>query len=282
MNWGCGSPLWLVGANHLAAPGTIAPIQVFHFRCIQAHRLFALRARLRGNPGDFRPDHPGRGFASTVSAGQGEAFMDSECVSCGACVKASPHRDTHRKTPSLSTASRNSVITTCALWRRLRLPAELKGTTVVRMTPHRDGKRQRGSRLRQGPLLATPPTDRITAHDTRQHRSALAQVSREEAIAIPHSAAPSSSRYGATASAPSVPRAAPTRRSTWCRSWCGPVSATTISTPALASATRRRAAARKRPWGTPPAPRPCLVAHTDVVLVMGLNPTEAHPVFGLA
>ena len=32
----------------------------------------------------------GRGFESTVSASQDERFLDSECVSCGACVQACP------------------------------------------------------------------------------------------------------------------------------------------------------------------------------------------------
>ncbi|MFM7507440.1 MAG: hypothetical protein ACKO3M_12975 [Rubrivivax sp.] len=35
----------------------------------------------------FAPTSSGRGFDSRVSPGQGLAFMGSECVSCGACVK---------------------------------------------------------------------------------------------------------------------------------------------------------------------------------------------------
>ncbi len=41
------------------------------------HRLFALTIDARG-------------FASHVSAGMNEKFLDSECVSCGACVQACP------------------------------------------------------------------------------------------------------------------------------------------------------------------------------------------------
>src|ERR1700689_1102967 len=32
----------------------------------------------------------GRGFGSKVSASQDESFLESECVSCGACVEACP------------------------------------------------------------------------------------------------------------------------------------------------------------------------------------------------
>ena len=40
--------------------------------------------------GTFALTIDGRGFASHVSAGQDEDFLDSECVSCGACVQACP------------------------------------------------------------------------------------------------------------------------------------------------------------------------------------------------
>lgn len=40
--------------------------------------------------GTFALTIDGRGFDSKVSAGQNDPFMDSECVSCGACVQACP------------------------------------------------------------------------------------------------------------------------------------------------------------------------------------------------
>jgi formate dehydrogenase major subunit len=40
--------------------------------------------------GTFALTIQGRGFDSKVVASQGEPFLDSECVSCGACVQACP------------------------------------------------------------------------------------------------------------------------------------------------------------------------------------------------
>ena len=40
--------------------------------------------------GTFALTISGRGFEARVSPGQDQAFMESECVSCGACVEACP------------------------------------------------------------------------------------------------------------------------------------------------------------------------------------------------
>ena len=40
--------------------------------------------------GTFALTIEGRGFASKVAASQNEPFLESECVSCGACVEACP------------------------------------------------------------------------------------------------------------------------------------------------------------------------------------------------
>ncbi len=40
--------------------------------------------------GTFALTIEGRGFDSKVVASQDEPFLDSECVSCGACVEACP------------------------------------------------------------------------------------------------------------------------------------------------------------------------------------------------
>ena len=63
----------------------------------QVHRLLALRPRLRGGAGHLRTDHRGPRLRSRVSAGMHEDFIDSECVSCGACVQACPTATLQRK-----------------------------------------------------------------------------------------------------------------------------------------------------------------------------------------
>ena len=81
-------------------------------------------------------------------------------------------------------------------------------------------------------------------------------------------------------SASSPRRAAPTRKPSWCRSWPAPSSATTTPTPAPGSAIRPPATGWARPSAPRPAPRiSTRVEHTDVVIVIGANPTDGHPVF---
>ena len=87
----------------------------------------------------------GRGFASHVSAGMNEDFLDSECVSCGACVQACPTATLMEKTVIQHGTPERSVITTCAYCGvGCSFEAELQGNTVVRMTPYKDGKANHG------------------------------------------------------------------------------------------------------------------------------------------
>ena len=64
--------------------------------------------------GSFALTLSGRGFASRVSAGQDQPFMESECVSCGACVNACPTATLTEKTLIRTGQAEKSVITTCA------------------------------------------------------------------------------------------------------------------------------------------------------------------------
>ncbi len=88
----------------------------------------------------------GRGFGSKVSAGLStDTFIDSECVSCGACVQACPTATlTEKKVVEIGTPER-SVITTCAYCGvGCTFRAEMRGEQLVRMVPHKDGKANRG------------------------------------------------------------------------------------------------------------------------------------------
>jgi formate dehydrogenase major subunit len=87
----------------------------------------------------------GRGLAAHVAASQSERFIESECVSCGACVEACPTAALSEK--SLLTAPRPSaaVTTTCAYCGvGCSLKAEVHGQEVVRMVPSRDGAANQG------------------------------------------------------------------------------------------------------------------------------------------
>jgi formate dehydrogenase major subunit len=94
--------------------------------------------------GTFALTIDGRGFASVVSAGD-KPFLESECVSCGACVQACPTNSLVEKTYIQKGAPDRSVVTTCAYCGvGCSFKAELKGDEVVRMIPYKDGKANHG------------------------------------------------------------------------------------------------------------------------------------------
>jgi formate dehydrogenase major subunit len=95
--------------------------------------------------GTFALTIEGRGFNSKVSASIGETFLDSECVSCGACVQACPTATLMEKSIIDNGQPDHSVLTTCAYCGvGCSFKADMKGDQVVRMTPHKDGLANHG------------------------------------------------------------------------------------------------------------------------------------------
>ncbi len=86
-----------------------------------------------------------RGFESRVTAGAAEDFFDSECVSCGACVQACPTATLIEKSVIDIGQPEHSAVTTCAYCGvGCTFKAEMRGEEVVRMVPHKDGKANHG------------------------------------------------------------------------------------------------------------------------------------------
>ncbi|MCG8312857.1 MAG: formate dehydrogenase subunit alpha [Pseudomonadales bacterium] len=115
--------------------------------------------------GTFALTIDGRGFASKVAPGQNQAFMDSECVSCGACVQACPTATLTENTIIASGQPDHSVVTTCAYCGvGCAFKAELKGDQVVNMVPWKDGKANRGHSCVKGRFAFGYAThaDRVT------------------------------------------------------------------------------------------------------------------------
>ena len=87
----------------------------------------------------------GRGFGSRVAASQGESFLDSECVSCGACVEACPTTALQEKTLIAARPATQATTTTCAYCGvGCSLVAEVSDGKVTRMVPNRDGHANQG------------------------------------------------------------------------------------------------------------------------------------------
>ncbi len=131
------------GANHLQ-PGKDNSNPYFSFepsKCILCSRCVRACSEVQGT---FALTIEGRGFGSKVSAG-GTDFLSSECVSCGACVQACPTATLTEKSVTEKGQGDRTVLTTCAYCGvGCGFKAELKGNDIVRMVPHKDGKANHG------------------------------------------------------------------------------------------------------------------------------------------
>src|SRR6202166_4770324 len=131
-------------------------------KCIVCNRCVRACEETQGT---FALTIDGRGFASRVSASQLDSFMESECVSCGACVQACPTATLTEKTVIMLGQAEHSAITTCAYCGvGCSFKAEMKGSEVVRMVPHKDGKANHGHSCVKGRFAWGYAThkDRIT------------------------------------------------------------------------------------------------------------------------
>ncbi|WP_024297949.1 formate dehydrogenase subunit alpha [Methylomicrobium lacus] len=136
--------------------------------------------------GTFALTIDGRGFDSKVSPSQNQAFMDSECVSCGACVQACPTATLIEKSVIEQGTPEHAIVTTCAYCGvGCSFRAEMKGDQVIRMVPHKDGKANHGHSCVKGRFAFGYAThkDRITQPMIRKSiKDHWQEVSWEEAI----------------------------------------------------------------------------------------------------
>src|SRR5690349_22814773 len=111
-------------------------------KCIVCSRCVRACDEIQGT---FALTIEGRGFDSKVSPGAGESFMDSECVSCGACVQACPTATLQERSVVQLGMPLRSVVTTCAYCGvGCSFKAELRGDELVRMVPYKDGGANEG------------------------------------------------------------------------------------------------------------------------------------------
>ena len=151
------------GENHLkSVKDTSNPYFTFDpSKCIVCSRCVRACEEVQGT---FALTIEGRGFDSKVSAGNKD-FKDSECVSCGACVQACPTATLIENTIIEAGVPEHSVTTTCAYCGvGCSFHAEMKGEEVVRMTPNKDGGANHGHSCVKGRFAWGYAThkDRIT------------------------------------------------------------------------------------------------------------------------
>jgi formate dehydrogenase major subunit len=177
----------LGGENHLAAEkDTSNPYFTFDpTKCIVCSRCVRACDEIQGT---LALTIQARGFASKVSASIDEDFFSSECVSCGACVQACPTATLVENSIIEQGQPTRSVITTCAYCGvGCSFKAEMKGDEVVRMTPWKDGGANRGHSCVKGRFAwgYASHQDRILNPMIRDQVSdAWREVSWEEAIAF--------------------------------------------------------------------------------------------------
>ena len=159
------------GHGHTHAPGANAlfvkkdesnPYFTFDpSKCIVCSRCVRACDEVQGT---FALTIQGRGFESKVSASMDESFMESECVSCGACVQACPTATLSEKSLIAVGQAEHSEITTCAYCGvGCSFRAEMRGEELVRMVPNKNGHANHGHSCVKGRFAigyATHP-DRI-------------------------------------------------------------------------------------------------------------------------
>ncbi len=174
------------GENHMHAD-VDASNPYFRFdpsQCIVCSRCVRACDEVQGT---FALTIQGRGFASKVAASEDRSFLDSECVSCGACVQACPTGALMEKSLLEKGQATKSAITTCAYCGvGCSFRAEMQGEDLIRMVPNKDGHANHGHSCVKGRFAigyATHP-DRILKPMIRAKISdPWREVSWEEAIA---------------------------------------------------------------------------------------------------
>jgi len=272
------------GASHLAAaPDTSNPYFTFNpASCIVCSRCVRACDEVQGT---LALTIAGRGFSSRVAASADETFLGSECVSCGACVQACP-TDALIENSILEVGKPDhSVVTTCAYCGvGCAFKAEMRGETVARMIPWKDGKANHGHSCVKGRF----------AWGYANHRERILKPMVRETIADPWREVSWEEAIGFAAARFKAIQAAHGRGSVGAISSSRCTNEETYLVQKLVRAALRNnnidTCARvchsptgyglKSTFGTSAGTQDFdSVDHADVVLIIGANPTDAHPVF---
>jgi formate dehydrogenase major subunit len=253
-------------------------------KCIVCSRCVRACEEIQGT---FALTVAGRAFGSKISTG-GRDFLTSECVSCGACVQACPTATLTENSLIEHGQPDHSVVTTCAYCGvGCSFRAELKGNQVVRMVPNKDGHANHGHSCVKGRFAwgyATHP-DRVRAPMIRESiDEPWREVSWDEALR--HTASELrriQARYGRGATG-GITSSRCSNEETYLvqklvRAALGNNNVDTCARVCHSPTGYGLKTTLGESAGTQNFDS---IEHSDVVVVIGANPTDAHPVFASA
>src|SRR5947209_622083 len=239
--------------------------------------------------GTFALTIQGRGFGSKVAASQDQPFLDSECVSCGACIESCPTGALTEKSIIGLGQPERALDTTCAYCGvGCGFKAEVRGegadVEVVRMTPDRAGKANHGHACIKGRFAWGYAThsDRVLKPMIRKTiRDEWREVSWEEAIGYAASEIRRvQTQYGRD-SVGGITSSRCTNEETFLvqklvRAAFGNNNVDTCARVCHSPT----GYGLKTTFGTSAGTQDFdSVEHSDVMIVIGANPTDGHPVF---
>lgn len=252
-------------------------------KCIVCSRCVRACEEVQGT---FALTIEGRGFNSRVSPGMHESFLGSECVSCGACVQACPTATLTEKSVIEIGQPEHSKVTTCAYCGvGCSFKAEMRGEELVRMVPYKDGKANRGHSCVKGRF----------AYGYAHHKDRILKPMIREKITDPWREVSWEEAYGRVASEFKRLQTQYGRNSIGGITSSRCTNEETFLVQKLIRAgfgnNNVDTCARvchsptgyglNQTFGTSAGTQDFdSVEHSDVVMVIGANPTDGHPVFG--
>ena len=235
--------------------------------------------------GTFALTITGRAFDARVSAGN-KNFVESECVSCGACVQVCPTGALKEKNLLTIGAPTRSVETTCAYCGvGCSFKAEMKGNEVVRMIPLKNGGANEGHSCVKGRFAwgyASHADRQLSPMIREKITDEWRKVSWDEAIAYAANGLKKVQETYGWDSIGGITSSRCTNEEVYVVQKMVRAAFGTNNVDTCARVCHSPTGyGLNKTFGTSAGTQDFeSVEHADVIMVIGANPTDAHPVFG--